>query len=176
MCWGRRLPVRPTHTCLGKFLPGYVAPGKGDKFMLLSLCAPVVVASPREPNLLRRSLLATASSSLLVAHTHTHGDSSRQGSRRPSATAVTSRLAAARSLSVPLRDLGVPSQSGPLRYPEWLLGSWRLHNAIKAFSMPLGSAFADGFTQYSARSDQGLCFNVGTPLEHPALTPLSAHC
>jgi hypothetical protein len=23
---------------------------------------------------------------------------------------------------------------------------------------------------------QGLCFNVGTPLEHPALTPLSAHC
>eukprot|EP00966_Prymnesium_polylepis_P186526 4323694-Prymnesium_polylepis.1 len=27
-----------------------------------------------------------------------------------------------------------------------------------------------------ASQDQGLCFNVGTPLEHPTLTPLSAHC
>eukprot|EP00966_Prymnesium_polylepis_P140063 3235443-Prymnesium_polylepis.1 len=29
---------------------------------------------------------------------------------------------------------------------------------------------------FSRGGDQGLCFNVGTPLERPALTPLSAHC
>ena len=66
---------------------------------------------------------------------------------------LTGRLGAASKLSVPLRDLGVASQTGQLHYPNWLLGSWRLHNAITGFTMPLGSAFADGFTAYSARDD-----------------------
>jgi len=34
-----------------------------------------------------------------------------------------------------------------------MLGTWRVENAVVAFSMPLGSAFVDDFVQQSARAD-----------------------
>ena len=47
----------------------------------------------------------------------------------------------------------VSSRPGVLRYPPWMLGTWRVRNTIKAFSMPLGSAFADPFIQAVAADD-----------------------
>ena len=54
---------------------------------------------------------------------------------------------------MPLTALGVPSQPGELRYPQWLLGTWRLQNTISSFSMPLGKAFVDGFQRLTAEQD-----------------------
>ena len=34
-----------------------------------------------------------------------------------------------------------------------MLGTWRVENAVVAFSMPLGAAFVDDFVQQSARAD-----------------------
>ena len=45
------------------------------------------------------------------------------------------------------------SRPDTLHYPSWMLGTWRVENAVVAFSMPLGSAFVDDFVQQSARAD-----------------------
>ena len=43
-----------------------------------------------------------------------------------------------------------------------MLGTWRVENAVVAFSMPLGAAFVDDFVQQSARADV-----VGSPPRSP---------
>lgn len=45
------------------------------------------------------------------------------------------------------------SKPGTLHYPSWMLGTWKVQNAIVSFSMPLGSAFVDEFVVQSARAD-----------------------
>ena len=37
----------------------------------------------------------------------------------------------------PLASL-VPSVAGELRYPSWMLGTWRVTNTVSSFTMPLG--------------------------------------
>lgn len=66
---------------------------------------------------------------------------------------LASRLRSLRGLVAPLSELGVPSLPGELRYPEWMLGTWRVTNVLQSFSMPLGSAFVDDFTRLSAKED-----------------------
>ena len=66
---------------------------------------------------------------------------------------LAARLGSPASLRQPLRDLGVPTRSGPLHYPKWLLGTWHIRNSIAAFHMPLGTTFADSFELLSATSD-----------------------
>ena len=46
-----------------------------------------------------------------------------------------------------------------------MLGTWRVDNAVVAFSMPLGAAFVDDFVQQSARADV-----VGSPPLPPSLS------
>ena len=69
----------------------------------------------------------------------------------PSQLALASRLDAA-SLTLPGAD-GLPSFDGPLRYPNFLLGTWELTNRVQRFSMPLGANFVDDFTRYSLEDD-----------------------
>lgn len=57
---------------------------------------------------------------------------------------------------VPLTKFGVASRVGDLRYPSWMLGTWRVTNTISSFSMPLGSAFVDPFTRAIAEEDIAL--------------------
>ena len=42
----------------------------------------------------------------------------------------------------PLTAFGVPSRTGELHYPPYLLGTWRVTNTISGFAMPLGAAFS----------------------------------
>ena len=69
----------------------------------------------------------------------------------PSQLALASRLDAA-SLTLPGAD-GLPSFDGPLRYPNFLLGTWELTNRVQRFSMPLGANFVDDFTRFSLEDD-----------------------
>ena len=59
------------------------------------------------------------------------------------------RLATPRAGALELTRPGTASKPDTLHYPGWLLGTWRVTNAIVAFSMPLGSVFVDEFTQQS---------------------------
>ena len=82
----------------------------------------------------------------------------------------------AKTLS-PLSTVGVPSRAGDLRYPDWLEGTWQVKNKLSRFSMPLGTAFVDSFTQATAQVDvmqqQELRYALrfvrveGSPLEEP---------
>jgi hypothetical protein len=52
----------------------------------------------------------------------------------------------------PLASL-VPSVAGELRYPSWMLGTWRVTNTVSSFTMPLGDGFVDAFTRAVAEDD-----------------------
>lgn len=107
-------------------------------------------------NIHRRGVLAAAAAA--AVSTPALGSGSI-GSRSVTPPPLAPRLRAA-SL-VPLRNLGVNSREGALHYPEWLRGTWRVRNEVSSFSMPLGSAFVDEFTRYSANEDitQGVVYN-----------------
>lgn len=83
---------------------------------------------------------------------------------------LTPRLDAA-SLS-PLTAFGVSSREGDLRYPQWLEGTWRARNRIAQFSMPLGRAFVDAFTQATAEEDVALQEELEYLLRYTRTSPV----
>ena len=96
----------------------------------------------------RRGVLAAAAALAVSTPSLSSGS---VGSRSATPPPLAPRLKS--SNLVPLRELGVLSREGPLQYPDWLRGTWRVRNEVARFSMPLGKAFVDDFTQDSAYED-----------------------
>ena len=57
------------------------------------------------------------------------------------------------SSSVELLSEVVPSRVAELRYPSYMIGTWRVRNTLRQFSMPLGSRFLDPFVAAVAQED-----------------------